>query len=177
MVVYTILFGGWLLLTALWQLDYFRENFKFLRLINTFHILPIWTFFAPRPGMSDTHVLFRDKLPEGTFTHWEEIDLIQARKPFHMFWNPMKRLDKVAVDAISDIKTIKNRGEKGEVEPDILQHQIKLSKGYLLLMNIAFSHPRIDEKSRWRQFVIVEGSHISGMRSITPIFFSPFHDF
>lgn len=175
--LYAVVYGLWLVLTVFWQFDYCRDRVRLLRRVNALHILPIWTFFAPRPGMSDTHVVYRDKLGDGTVTEWKEIDLVEARRNFHWLWNPRKRLDKVAVDALSDIKMVKNRGEDAGIETETLQQQIKLSKGYLLLMNIAFSHPPIREESRWRQFVVVEASHSTGDRSIQPIFFSPFHAF
>lgn len=169
--------GLWLLLTILWQFDYCRERFRLLRKINALHILPIWTFFAPRPGMSDTHILFRDKLPDGHATRWEEVALVEPRRPFHSVWNPLKRLDKVAVDAISDVKTVKNRGDSRDVAPETLQQHVKLSKGYLVLMNIAFSYPKLDPAAQARQFVVVESNHDAGQRHITPLFFSPFHSF
>lgn len=167
----------WLILTVFWQFEHYREKSAVLRAVNSFHLLPIWTFFAPRPGMSDTHVLYRDRTADGTMTDWSEIDLVEERKALHWLWNPRKRLDKVAVDALSDVKTVKNRGEEAEVDDDVLQQQVKLSKGYLVLLNIAVSRPKLDPAAEWRQFAVVDASLAAGERSISPVFVSPFHRF
>lgn len=170
-------FGCWLLLTVFWQFDYCRKRSKVLRAVNKLHILPIWTFFAPRPGMSDTHILYRDKLQGGDVTGWEEVTLVEERSSLHWLWNPRKRMDKVAVDALSEVKSIKNAGMEQEVDDELLEHQIKLSKGYLLLMNMVFARPKIADASSARQFSVVDATHATGERAVVPIFFSPFHSF
>ena len=176
--VYIALFTLWLALTFLWQFERCREKIELLRRLNALHILPIWTFFAPKPGMSDTHILYRDKaLPGASVTGWVEVGLAEERRPFHWLWNPRKRLDKLAVDAVSEVKTIKNRGDSDGADDATIQHQVKLSKGYLILLNLVFAHSKLRPQSTSRQFAVVEASHFGGERTIIPIFFSPFHRF
>lgn len=176
-VIYYVTFAAWLLLTVLWQFDQLRERSRLLRRVNALHILPIWTFFAPRPGMSDTHILYRDKIPGEAPTEWREVTLVEERRPIHWLWNPIKRLDKVAVDALSDIKMTKNKGDEAGIDEETLQQHVKLSKGYLILMNIVFSNPRITERSCARQFAVLEANLSTGERTMSPIFVSPFHAF
>ena len=176
-IAYLSFFSAWLILTIFWQFSYCRENSKLLRRINFLHILPIWTFFAPRPGMSDTHIVYRDKLRSHQITGWTEVSLIDERNPFHWLWNPRKRLDKLAVDALSDVKFIKNRGTKDGSEDTAIQQQVKLSKGYLILLNIVFKQPKIEPESMWRQYAVLDATHTAGERTIAPIFFSPYHEF
>ncbi len=176
-VIYGVIFGAWFLLTILWQVDPIRKRSPLLRVFSAFHVLPIWTFFAPRPGMSDTHVLYRDKTLDGDVGPWGEVDLGEERKRTHWLWNPRKRLDKMAVDALSEVKTIKNAGVEADTDEETIQHQVKLSKGYLVLMNIVFSRAKATRASVRRQFAVVDATHSADGRTVLPIFFSPFHDF
>lgn len=173
---YITLFAAWFVCSVLWQFEPLREK-RFLRRANLLRGLPIWTFFAPRPGMWDTHILYRDRLADGRTTPWAEVNLGEARRPFHWLFNPRKRLDKLAVDAVSDVKTVKILGERLGTEEEILQQQVKLCKGYLLLMNIIFAQVRTASDSTSRQFAVVESSMAEGERTLRPLFFSPFHRF
>lgn len=177
LIIYISVFGAWLFCTILWQFDALRRKCKWLRRLNIGSIFPIWTFFAPNPGMHDTHILVRDKLPNGRLTEWLELDIGEVRKPYHVVWNPGKRKQKLAVDAISEVKSIKIMGDAKKVEADMIIAQIKLSKGYLLLLNLVFVLPRIVSGAVSRQFVVLDASHFTGKRQLSPLFFSPFHHF
>lgn len=176
-ILYKFFFGAWLLLTIFWQFDYFRKKSSFFRKINTFNTLPIWTFFAPNPGMYDTHILYRDKKTDGALTDWQEVSLLEERKFYHFIWNPKKRKTKLAVDAISEIKSIKILGDKDSLDDSLVSQQVKFSKGYLLLMNLVFQYPKISDDSTSRQFIVLDASHLGGKRNLMPFFYSPFHKF
>jgi hypothetical protein len=173
--LYAAVFGVWLALTVLWQFETLRDRSTLLRRVNVLRMLPVWTFFAPRPGMSDTHILHRDRLADGSVTPWAQLPLIDERRWYHWLWNPRKRLDKLAVDAVSDVKSFKLAAERSGIDAQLVQQQVKLSKGYLLLLNIAASQARAAADSTARQFVIAEANHIGGRRAVTPLFVSPFH--
>lgn len=176
-ILYIIFFGLWLIFTVVWQFEKVRKHSKFLRKINTFNMLPIWTFFAPNPGMYDTHVLYRDKLKDSKLTEWQEIDVVTYRKFFHFLWNPNKRKNKLVIDAISEVKSIKNNGVEGKVEDAILLNQIKFSKGYMLLLNLVFSTKKTHKASVSRQFIVLDSTNIGSERNLIPLFYSPFHKF
>jgi hypothetical protein len=173
--LYAGAFGTWLALTVLWQFEPLRDRSLLLRRVNVLRMLPIWTFFAPRPGMSDTLILHRDRLADGSVTPWAQLSLIEERRWYHWLWNPRKRLDKLAVDAVSDVKAFKLLAERSGIDEELARQQVKLSKGYLLLLNIAACQSRVSTNSTARQFVIVEATHVGGQRALTPLFVSPFH--
>lgn len=173
--LYIIFFSIWFLATILWQFEHVRKRSMFLHRMNIFSIFPIWTFFAPNPGITDTHLLYRDKLEGGDITDWEEISAFEKRKFYHFLWNPYKRKSKLVVDALSEVKVIKNNGESKEIENNVLQNQIKFSKGYLILLNMVVRNPKIKTTSTSRQFIVVDAYHVAGQREITPLFSSPFH--
>lgn len=171
-----IVFSLWFFFTILWQFNYFRrEKLKFVYKFNILNVLPIWTFFAPTPGISDTHMIYRDKLNNGDITEWEEVPIIENRKWYHFLWNPYKRQAKLVVDALSQVKSLRNRGEELKLDDGELQYHIKLSKGYLVLLNIAMSREKIGQQSISRQFLVVDAYHLTGERQPIPIFSSPFH--
>lgn len=176
-IFYIAFFGLWILLTIFWQFDYIRKTSALIRKLNTFNILPIWTFFAPNPGMYDTHLLFRDKLENGDITNWKEVDVVQKRKLYHFIWNPLKRKNKLIIDAISEVKTIKNSESQYATDKAVLDNQIKFSKGYLLLLNIAFNSKKLNSNSKSRQFIVLDSCNLNSNRSLIPLFFSPYHKF
>ncbi len=176
-LLYKIIFGVWLVCTVFWQFDRVRKSSKLLRTINILNVLPIWTFFAPNPGMYDTHILFRDKREDGSLSDWMEVKLVEERKWYHFLWNPTKRKQKMAVDAISEIKSIKISGEENNIAGDELLGHVKLSKGYLLMLNIVFSQARSDRNAVARQFIVLDASHASGERNLIPLFYSAYHRF
>jgi hypothetical protein len=175
--VYLVFFGLWIVFTIVWQFAVHRRKSWFLRRINTFNILPTWTFFAPTPGIYDTHILYRDKSKDGEITGWQEVNLFEQRRPFHCLWNPLKRQAKLAVDAISELKSVKMNAVREGIDEETLMNQVKFSKGYLILLNIVFGYPKHTEVSVSRQFVVLDASHIGGQRNLVPIFQSSFHRF
>jgi hypothetical protein len=175
LIVYIVLFSCWYVCCILWQFEPIRKRLTGFRTINSFGLLPIWTFFAPLPGMSDTHMLYRDKLTDGSLTDWQEIHAFEKRKFYHFIWNPFKRNSKLIVDALSEVKKIKNNSDKVEMDEKAEQNFIKLSQGYLVLLNLAVKNSKVTDASRARQFVVLDSYWISEKREVTPIFISPFH--
>jgi hypothetical protein len=154
-----------------------RRKSKLLRAFNTFNILPIWTFFAPKPGVTDMHLVFRDKNENGSFSDWTEVQVFERRKPYHFIWNPLKRNNKLVVDALSQLKNLKNiqDSEKKEDE-DFFQMKLLLSKGYLIILSIVVNYPHKLPDSQSRQFIVAETSFLNGARHFVPILSSPFHE-
>lgn len=70
---------GWLAASILNQ---FRFSwFQRFRQYDSFSLLPIWSFFAPNPGQSDYHLVFRDRQHDGSHSEWSEIEITEPRKP------------------------------------------------------------------------------------------------
>jgi hypothetical protein len=174
-ISYIFFFSTWLLLTIFWQFEFIRSKSNFIRAINSVNFLPVWTFFAPRPGITDTHLLFRDKFDDNTISDWVEISVFESRKNYHFMWNPLKRYNKLIVDALSQVKKLKSIKDEEEMNDEDFQIQVRISKGYLILLSIVSKYKKINNKSMSRQFVIADTSYSSGQRIFTPIMSSPFH--
>ncbi|MFT5254471.1 MAG: hypothetical protein ACI87N_003543 [Flavobacteriales bacterium] len=174
---FQIIFGIWLILTVLWQFPVFRKKTKFSSFLILNQMIPTWTFFAPNPGIFDTHLLFRDKSENNDLSEWEEICLINKRQFFHFLWNPNKRKMKLIVDAMSELKTINIQGKKDSINQDKLSMSFRISKGYLIILNCIFINPKLDKYSTSRQFSIAESIYINNQRELIPLYISPFHKF
>jgi hypothetical protein len=99
-IVMTSLFAIWLAATIAVQFKNKKINrFKHW---DYFSMLPTWTFFAPRPGVHDYHLMYRDKYADGTLSFWKEIEFIDHR-PLRIFWNPNKRMQKSLTDSTGSL--------------------------------------------------------------------------
>lgn len=76
------IFALWLLISIVWQFQ-----FKSLTAIKEFDfigIFPNWTFFAPNPGTSDYHIVYRLAQNETIISEWIEIPLISYTNATHL---------------------------------------------------------------------------------------------
>lgn len=155
--------GGWWIVSAICQLPF--ERFERIRLWDPWNLIPQWTFFAPNPGIYDTHLLYRSQLSNGTFTEWAEVTLLEPRRQIHAVWNPNSRQEKVLFDAISELK-----GLAEHFSPVSLQTSIP----YLTLLNFTSNLPRLQE-AVGTQFLIVESSGIELEEEPSMLFLSGLH--
>jgi hypothetical protein len=108
-------------------------------------LVPQWTFFAPNPGRSDLHVLYRDVLADSTVTGWSELALAVPRSRWTTLWNPQKRRRKAVSDAASALAIV----PKELVGPELM-----VSDPYVMLLALVVAaNGRPD--ARFREFVIV----------------------
>lgn len=141
----------WLTLSVIFQ---FHPSFNpswFSAIVrhDLFGLLPRWTFFAPNPGTSDYHLLYRDQLEDGNLIGWVEIPMVEERKPFSFIWNPEKRSKKILLDVTMSLIEEKDR-LKGK-------NALMLSLPYLILLNVVVHHGRKTCGTRCqRQFILVE---------------------
>jgi hypothetical protein len=109
-IAISALYICWLVLSICVQF----KNKKINRIKNWDHfsLIPSWTFFAPRPGVYDLHLLYRDKYSDGALSYWTEIRIIEKNK-YKMFWNPKKRMQKSLTDSTNSLikLTQKKRGK------------------------------------------------------------------
>jgi hypothetical protein len=71
---------------------------RWARSRDVFCMLPIWTFFAPRPGTMDTRLLWREALGGGHVGPWHELSPPRA-SAWRALWNPARRTQKAIADA------------------------------------------------------------------------------
>lgn len=110
-------------------------------------LIPAWAFFAPNPGTRDFELLFRDRLVDGQFTPWKEME-----RPVGSFlraiWNPSKRRQKAVVDMCSLLTRM-----AAENQTELGARRVVLSVPYLGLLTY-ISSLKAGPLSTSRQFLI-----------------------
>lgn len=162
-----VFFIFWAVLTVAYQFD--LTWIRYLSKFDAFSLIPLWTFFAPRPGQTDYHLLYRDRLVDGTTNGWQEIEMTDQRTIFSALWNPEKRSKKVLTDVVQLLVEI-------AVASDNDSAVIVFSTPYVLVLNVVMSATR-DENVMQRQFVIAETSGYIKSGDPHVILRSDFHKF
>jgi hypothetical protein len=90
----------WTILTILNQLNISLKS----RLLgwDKIGVIPGYSFFAPRPGRFDYHVLVRFE-KDHSFSRWFEIGPRNQRRLISFFFNPEKRLRKAVIDLTTQL--------------------------------------------------------------------------
>lgn len=133
----------WFLLSVLNQWNH-GKLIRRIKQRDSFSLIPIWTFFAPRPGVTDFNVLYRDASLDGRFGPWREVAPLAPRW-FRGVWNPQKRLRKGITDICNTLLKIavKKPGKRMYVQLP-----------YLTLLHYVCEAPRT-QLTYMRQFAIV----------------------
>jgi hypothetical protein len=113
-------------------------------------LVPVWQFFAPRPGMEDYYLLYRDQTASGEWTPWREAVGRARSQPFRPLWNPSKRERKALLDLSQAVS-------HAAAACPVLPQLAALSLPYLLLLNHVVSKPRGPDGTA-RQFLILAHS-------------------
>lgn len=163
---YSILtfFSVWLLISICCQFNKTKIG-TFLRQLDLFSLIPYWSFFAPNPGTTDYHLLYRDKVDSNTGSYWKEYKLSSNRSLVGAVWNPKKRTKKVLSDAVSSLITLSK---------DLKDNEYKTTLPYIALLNFIASIPRGNTATA-TQFMIMESYGHFTERKPVVIFRSEFH--
>lgn len=153
----------WLILSAINQLKV--PALESLRVYDIFALLPNWSFFAPRPGTFDYHLLFRDRDSSGRFGGWQEIPLANQRTLWGAVWNPQKRNTKVLTDAV---QVIASRVTRGSITA------IPFSIPYLTVLNY-ISHISCSRGSTHTQFMVLRSEGFLLHKDPELVFLSHIH--
>lgn len=164
-VLISLVLGAWLIGSVLnqFQLGWFQR----IASRDPFLLLPLWTFFAPNPGQSDYHLVYRDRLADGGLSEWHEIEISEPRRAYSCFWNPEKRSKKVLSDVVSTV--VSSHRAQGQIGNEFL-----LSLQYLLLLNVVDQQPA-SANATHRQFLIVETFGFTPTEKPRAILRSDFH--
>jgi hypothetical protein len=127
-------------------------------------LIPTWTFFAPRPGVTDFNVMYRDCTVSGGFSPWYEMRHENGGR-FRAVWNPSKRVGKGITDTCNTLLQLSSKN---------LGRGILVQVPYLLLLNHVSAAPRTDA-SHMRQFAIVRTTGHDAPRDTTMLFVSALH--
>jgi hypothetical protein len=169
LVILTIAFyAAWLLLTLASQTA-FKWNIRIFR-TDIFHLIPVWTFFAPNPGVSDYNLLLRIRLSNGDLTCFTPIPL-RSRKNIGMaLFNPNRRLQKALHDHAQTITMQVAGGQLNEENKD----NIQLTFNYISILNYCAKLPSVAGSSSL-QFMILESFGYHELQEPQLILNSGFH--
>jgi hypothetical protein len=124
-----------------------------LRAVDIFGLIPVWTFFAPNPGMTDYYLLYRDRLPDGSFDNWRKVDLKKSENGLRLaLWNPTQRKHKALSDIVSSIVRLANNRES---------ETLIVIVPYILILNLITSRPH-SLGATGTQFMVLEHGGFSG---------------
>jgi hypothetical protein len=162
-IVIGVVFGAWLVLSALNQYEHGRLVSRVKRR-DLFSLIPVWTFFAPRPGITDFNVLYRDRSPEGAYSPWRELEPLDAYA-LRGVWNPRKRMRKGITDVCNAMMRISGRR---------IGSRMYVQLPYLMLLNSVCAAPCSVPGSE-RQFAIVRTFGYTPLREPHILFVSALH--
>lgn len=150
-VCYTIL-TIWIILTILYQHKYLRKILlKFIH--NDFHLIPVWTLFAPNPISRDFYIVYRDYYQDKTIS---ELKLLQVN------YIPIlhERYDKATLTMIFNIlKVLKNHNDV-----EVVAKIPEFKKLKYILKKVDYTPTIVN-----RQFSIVDMAQIDNSSKFTPI--------
>jgi hypothetical protein len=138
-----------------------------IRAFDFLQLIPQWTFFAPSPGISDYHLLYRDYC-QGTASIFREVPLLFKRNAFTVIWNPNKRLTKALFDLTSNLKSVEL---KSATNFDL----VYISVPYLMLLDLVMHQPDILSSPDSREFIIVNSYGYNNHKPDEIIFISQRH--
>jgi hypothetical protein len=153
----------WFLISALAQLNV--PGVRFLKARDALSLIPNWSFFAPRPGTFDYHLLFRDAGPPGQFSPWEDIPLADQRSLLGAIWNPQKRSKKVLSDVVQSLVRLAQ---------DRTMRDFSLTIPYLAILNYVSSGPHQSAASH-TQFMILRSDGFFSRKDPEFLFCSSTH--
>lgn len=158
---------GWLLITCVSQPLFFTTNW--ISRYDVLRLIPIWTFFAPNPGVSDFNLLSRFKLQDGTITTFDEIPLRGPKKISTALFNPHRRLQKALHDHARSVVM--------QIETELTDENrdnIKLTFSYISLLSYCAELPAPAD-AHFIQFIILESFGYQPLTDTRLIINSEFH--
>ena len=117
--IFSAIFGLWLLLTVIRTLSpAFLIKAKFPRFL--WPLLPNWNLFAPKPGVADYYVMYRDQQGSEAAGPWQLAFEPETRKWSHGLWNPDKTQAKAVFDQVQQLAGVISQMKPGG-EQEVMQ--------------------------------------------------------
>ncbi len=167
---------GWVVVTVANQRRDTRRLVRRITNLDICGLVPIWTFFAPNPGDTDVHLLFRDRDQDGRVTCWREVKLTGRRWILDL-WSPQRRINKAIVDVAYDLARPDDVTQDAQPAPDgplLVNKRRVLSFPYLLILNYVSSLTG-DFGAVERQFAIARTPGMRGRDRPQVTLVSAFH--
>ncbi len=164
--------GIWFLLSVISQFDHTVVDR--MRRHDCFGLIPIWTFFAPNPGQTDYHLIYRDKVRDEQGS-WTEVPMVHTRTMWHFLWNPHKRVNKVSSDVVSGIAGVVAHHQELGTPAERIREALVLSLPYLILLSLVTRQDKRGESALSRQFAVAETYGFTKARGPAVLLCSLFH--
>lgn len=113
--------------------------------IDRLNLLPHWGFFAPEPGHTGNHLVYRDLGPQG-WSSWTEIAL-PGQSAARWIWNPGRFERKALLDLVNGFT--KARPLYTQIDG------IQLSECYLAMLTWVMAQEVGNSVSSARQFAVI----------------------
>jgi hypothetical protein len=163
-------FAAWFVLSVVVHLrDGIRAH---LLRFEVWGVIPRWNFFAPRPGVHDVHLLFRDVDHDGEAGDLAYVPMIGPRRWYHVVWHPDKYRAKVVSDIAATLQEVSRHTHESDGDPRLLM----FTQSYVLALHLTMQMPR-EPAARARQFVLARHRAFRGEAEHQVLFFSNFHPF
>ena len=127
--------------------------------------IPIWTFFAPNPGIADVQLLYRDVLCDDQLASWQEMPGLTGFS-IPGLWNPKKRAVKCLGDMVGMLQK--------SVGKCPTSSQICLTIPYVTVLQYVSAFPR-PGLSTATQFVLLKTKGYHAEYKHRVVFISNFH--
>jgi len=147
-----IFYASWIILTCVNQFYQAKKLQAFLEKLDLLHILPGWTFFAPNPGTSDYHLLYRVKNKNGDVSPFTSVKLKNQRQLLNAIWNPNKRAQKALTDFVQEIRMLVYLDHPEDPDHNLL----RLSLSYIATLHYCTALGRQIPGTESVQFMIIE---------------------
>jgi hypothetical protein len=154
------LLAVWLVATVARQVARGRLS-DWLTRMDPAALVPAWTFFAPRPGVTDYAIVYRDLTADGEPTAWRGLIEGRSRRSLRWLWHPDKRVEKLVTDLVPGLA----RG----YEPEGLDHL--LDTPYLTLL-AAVENAEHDARAHSTQFAVLAVTSFHSRAEAGPVFVS-----
>jgi hypothetical protein len=155
----------WFALSVVNQIPW--KRFRAAQRADALQLLPLWTFFAPNPGVQDYYLLYRDRTGTDTLGDWQLLQPGQSRRWTSCIWNPDKIENKVLSDLVQMFTDYQEHGVKDGAA-------IMLSLPYLVWLKMAIDAPG-GRAGTLRQFLLVQRQGLTPADPFSPILVSDFH--
>jgi hypothetical protein len=169
-VALAVVFAAWFGLSVAAHLSP-RARGRFIRL-EVSGLIPHWNFFAPRPGVHDVHLLYRDVDDHEVIGPLAYVPMIGRRRWFHALWHPDKVRSKVVSDITATIQTICRQTEERDGDLRL----VMFTQPYVLALQLAMQMP-VDPAAHARQFILARHRTTAEEAEHQLLFFSTFHPF
>jgi hypothetical protein len=169
----------WFVLSVVWQFTF--KALERYRRMDMFRLLPVWTFFAPNPGTSDLHLLFRIGGSRNGIQGWQELPHIDRERFYRLIWNPERRKMKALKDCLRIMGSMTRDFARGREDIYSEEFSTELSKRlcfsvpYLIILNTVVRKVNCLQEDVKIQFAIAESYGFYAESSPRPIIRSLWH--